>query len=78
MGARIQAETERPADLELDLSGLRFIDLAGLSVLWEAAQRLEAHGKSLTLVAPPPFVVRMVTVLEWHEMEGLRVHAPAV
>jgi anti-anti-sigma factor len=78
LAERMRAEVARGADLELDLSGLRFIDVSGLWVLYDAAVQLGKQGKHVTLVTPPASVIRMLTVLGWHEVEALRVVPPPV
>jgi anti-anti-sigma factor len=63
-------------DLEIDLSNLRFIDIAGLGVLYDAARKLGKEGRTLTLVSPPPSVPRMLDLLGWNGMAGFRVQLP--
>jgi anti-anti-sigma factor len=49
---------ERAGRLVLDLSGLTFIDSAGIAVLLEAAERLD----SVSLRAPAPAVWRVIEI----------------
>jgi anti-sigma B factor antagonist len=44
----------------LDLSGLVFLDCAGLRVLLSASRQAAAHGGSLILAAPRPIVVKLL------------------
>jgi len=44
----------------LDLSGLAFLDCAGLRVLLAASRQAAAHGGSLILAAPRPVVVKLL------------------
>jgi anti-sigma B factor antagonist len=46
--------------LMLDLSGLTFLDCAGLAVLLKARRRAENHGGSLHIVAVSGHVSRMI------------------
>jgi anti-sigma B factor antagonist len=48
--------------LEIDLSGVDFVDSSGLRTLIEAHQRFEANGGSLTLVRPSPVVARLFDI----------------
>ena len=43
----------------VDLSGLRFMDSTGMSVLLNAHRRLARQGRSLTLACPPGPVLRV-------------------
>jgi anti-anti-sigma factor len=46
--------------LALDLSGLRFMDGSGLTVIARGAQRLEESGGTLTIHTPPAMVGRLL------------------
>src|SRR5262245_44088472 len=48
--------------LEIDLSGVEFVDSSGLRALIEAHQRLEANGGSLKLVRPSAVVSRLFDI----------------
>jgi len=50
---------QAPATI-LDLSGLAFLDCAGLRVLLAASRQAAAHGGSLFLAAPRPLVVKLL------------------
>ena len=54
--------SNRDGAVELDLSGVEFVDSSGLRALIEAHQRFEANGASLTLVRPSPAVVRLFEI----------------
>lgn len=49
-----------PAVMVIDLSELTFIDSTILGVLVAAHRRAQALGSALRLVAPPPFVQRLL------------------
>ncbi|MEV5827920.1 STAS domain-containing protein [Spirillospora sp. NPDC052242] len=51
----------RPRTLTLDLSGLRFTDCTGLSIMVWARDRLAEHGGVLRLRDPRPSVRRLLT-----------------
>lgn len=51
-----------PGDVELDCSGLTFIDASGLRVLAAARRDCEARGAMLTIVDPSRCVVRLLTL----------------
>lgn len=48
--------------LEIDLSGVEFVDSSGLRALIEAHQQLEANGGSLTLARPSAVVKRLFDI----------------
>ena len=50
------------SSLEIDLSGVDFVDSSGLRTLIEAHQRFEANGGSLTLVLPSAVVTRLFDI----------------
>ena len=47
-------------DVEVELSELTFCDSTGLCVLLAAQQRLQAAGRALLLVNPPPAMLRLL------------------
>ena len=49
--------------LVLDLAGLEFLDVTGLSALLETRRKLAGTGATLTLRRPRPMVVRMLALL---------------
>lgn len=59
--ARTLAESESKT-VELDLSGVDFVDSSGLRALIEAHQEFEASGGALTLVRPSPAVSRLFDI----------------
>ena len=50
------------AMLEIDLSGVDFVDSSGLRALIEAHQRFQANGGALTLVRPSAVVARLFDI----------------
>lgn len=48
--------------LEIDLSGVDFVDSSGLRALIEAHQQIEAGGGSLTLARPSAVVKRLFDI----------------
>ena len=59
-------ESEAPPDahrLIIDLSGLRFIDSAGVHALIEVRAVLRDRGGELALVAPQPVVARVLNLI---------------
>jgi anti-anti-sigma factor len=64
--ARILDAALRPVEvsrLELDMSGVRFMDWSGLRVLLHAKQRLDKEGGALTLTHVTPQVDRLLSIL---------------
>jgi anti-anti-sigma factor len=61
-------------DVELDCSGLDFIDAAGLRAFQKAYTACTARGCTLVLVDPSPAVVRLLRIVE---MDSLLPIAPA-
>ena len=51
-------------DVELDCSGVDFIDAAGLGAFVRAHQRCEERGAQLVVVEPSPVVVRLLQMVE--------------
>ena len=56
------ATSDGSADLVIDLGGVTFLDSSGLKVLVSTLKRTEKAGKSLSLVAVPRVVMRVLTV----------------
>lgn len=48
--------------LDLDMSGVNFVDSSGLRVLVQAHQRLAGAGRELRLVAASPAVKRLLEI----------------
>lgn len=69
----VDAAVRQGRGLVLDLSGVSFIDVAGLGVLYDAAVRLGARGVSVRLVAAPAPVAKVLEILGWHELASLEV-----
>jgi anti-anti-sigma factor len=59
-------------DIEIDCSGLTFIDCAGLRVLEVARRSCEVAGVRLSLVAPPRCVTRWLVVAGLGGFFGIR------
>jgi anti-anti-sigma factor len=56
----LELECPGDADLVIDLSGVTFLDCAGLRVLLRARARVDGGGGSLRLVPGPPAVQRVM------------------
>src|SRR5215211_2863643 len=53
--ALVEADTQSSTrDLTVDLANLRFIDSAGLHVLWRAGRRARRFGRRLSAINTPP------------------------
>ena len=61
---KITEAVERASEgsLEIDLSGVDFVDSSGLRALIEAHQQFQASGRSLTLVQPSAVVTRLFDI----------------
>ncbi|GAA0975066.1 hypothetical protein GCM10009555_032300 [Acrocarpospora macrocephala] len=59
----------------VDLSGLAFVDVAGLRALVTAAAALPI-GHVLTLRSVPRHARRLLNLTGWHKTLGLRMYAP--
>lgn len=58
-----EAVAQSPLEsIEIDLSGVEFVDSSGLRTLIEAHQRFESNGGSLTLVRPSAVVSRLFEI----------------
>ena len=63
LDAQLRAAEVLPADaLHVDLSGVEFMDAAGLRVVLHATERASA-GRELHLIAVSPFVERLLNLL---------------
>ncbi len=51
-------------DLELDLTKIEFVDLAGIRLLAEAAERLSSQGSTLFLCSPPSWMLEILEMLD--------------
>lgn len=56
----IAASADR--SIEIDLSGVEFVDSSGLRALIEAHQTFESNGGSLTLIRPSPSVTKLFEI----------------
>jgi anti-anti-sigma factor len=67
---------ERDGPLDVDMSGVTFMDLAGLRLLMRAA-RARGESKPTVLRDPPPHVVRLMRATRTlHSVPGLEVELP--
>src|SRR5688500_297086 len=62
LAEEVSTATSDGANLVIDLGGVTFLDSSGLKVLVSALKRTEQAGKSLSLVAVPRVVMRVLTV----------------
>jgi anti-sigma B factor antagonist len=58
--------------IELDASGVTFMDSGGLRVIIEADERLREQGEGLTLIDPSPQVIRLLRYTDLLGRFGLR------
>jgi anti-sigma B factor antagonist len=56
--------SDQDGDVELDCSGLEFIDAAGVGAIVRAHQSCEARGNKLVLVDPSNPVVRVLRLVK--------------
>jgi anti-anti-sigma factor len=68
----LYSHLEESEDMHLDLTDLKFIDVAGLRVLTQAARRLP-RGRRLVLWSAPTFLKRLLAILKVDESQGLRL-----
>ena len=61
------AEASDPKHIILDLTPVPFMDSAGLGLLALAQQKLKNNGKTLTLVAPEGYVLKILTLANFHQ-----------
>jgi anti-anti-sigma factor len=73
LARKIERAVDRGEDLEIDMSGLSFIDVTGLWVLYDAALRLRLQQKRVRLVSPPAPVEKVLEILGWDELDALEV-----
>ncbi|WP_160150407.1 STAS domain-containing protein [Nonomuraea solani] len=71
-GALDQALQTGKQDLRLDLSGLTFIDVAGMRVIVAGAGRLP-QGRRLILAPVSPQARRLLTLTGWRHASGLHM-----
>ena len=58
--------------VELDCSGLSFIDSCGLQLLVDVHRACEARGGKLSIVAPSPCLTRLMELTGLEELFGAR------
>ena len=66
------------ADLHLDLSGVTFIDAAGIGLLVRLRRSVGRHGGRLDVVAASPCVLRLLALLELTDTFVVRPESPRV
>jgi anti-sigma B factor antagonist len=49
--------TNDPLGLVIDMTGVRYIDSAGIQLVYELSERLKSRGQGLRLVVPPDSVI---------------------
>jgi anti-anti-sigma regulatory factor len=59
---------QQPDALSLDLSGLTYCGATGARSLRWALQRAEADNVEFHLVAPPPWLRRVLTAIQAHDL----------
>jgi anti-sigma B factor antagonist len=62
-----RVETDRPAVVALDLSGLSFLDSTGLRLVVSADERAKDEGRRLAIVRGPEEVQRVFTITKLDE-----------
>ncbi|MDT7642829.1 MAG: polymerase sigma-B factor [Pseudonocardiales bacterium] len=66
----------KPDTLLLDLSGLTFCGAGGIHTLHWALRRAEADKVEFRLVAPAPWLRRVLTAIQAHELLAATAHPP--
>jgi anti-anti-sigma factor len=61
------ALTESPGDVQINLSGVGFIDLDGLRILVKASRTMAAEGRKLVLVNLAPHLQEVLRIVGWSE-----------
>ena len=61
---RAISDARGPVDVAVDLSGVTFVDAAGLSALLEGAKAVRSRGGELCLTSPSPMLRRMLRLLD--------------
>jgi anti-sigma B factor antagonist len=64
-------------DVELDCSGLEFIDASGLRAFHEALRTCDGRGCKLVLVDPSPAVLRLLQMVEMDTVFLIRQESEA-
>ncbi|HEY0835506.1 MAG TPA: STAS domain-containing protein [Azospirillum sp.] len=60
-----EVATSGPTAVAIDMSGLRMVDSAALSMLMQMRDRLTPTGASITLLHPSPLVDRVLSVVDF-------------
>jgi anti-anti-sigma factor len=71
----ISAALKAPRDVTVDLSELDFADASLMIDLAVLAQRLRAHGGTLSLHEPKPHVHQLIELVGLHRLPSVRVDA---
>jgi anti-anti-sigma factor len=58
-------------DLHVDLTGVTFIDVAGIRIMTTVAKTLNRDGRRLVLHATPPGARKVIHLLGWDTTPGL-------
>lgn len=64
-------------DVQVDATGLTFIDSAGIAALFEARKKLLAHGGTLSVGGAQPSVIRTLTLVGLLDLLGQDLRADA-
>lgn len=72
--ARLSAlvEDHLPARMELDLSGLEFMDSSGIAVVVQTARKCQSCGGRLTVTNTPPQAQKVLTCAGIHRLVDIR------
>lgn len=72
--ARLSAlvEDHLPARMELDLSGLEFMDSSGIAVVVQTARKCQSCGGRLTVTHTPPQAQKVLTCAGIHRLVDIR------
>ncbi|WP_169806783.1 STAS domain-containing protein [Actinomadura macra] len=68
------ADARSPGDVHLDLSGVDFIDVAGLRAITKAARALDDRERVLVLHSVTPHLDKLVRLIGWDATPGLLTH----
>lgn len=77
LAAALETALDWPGDITVDMSGLQFIDLAGVRALVRTAEWLPA-GRRLHVADLDPMLSRVLHVVGWDRIPGLTVTASEV
>ena len=62
VAALANEERDNPERIDVDLSGLQFIDVRGMRVLVDASRRARRAGRRFVLVNPQPVIQRLLAL----------------